>query len=137
MTKPSKVDDIMDKVFLTFTPETTVKEAVGKLLNEKLFGACVKDKSGKVLGIISEKQCLKLYNEALLGKISNEDLNKKNVTDIMYPEYKTVPKDMGLMDVAQIFLNVAYRRLPVLEREQLVGQITRRDIVKAIDSFVR
>ena len=137
MKKPSKVEDIMDNVFLTFAPDMSVQEAVSKLLKERLFGACVKDKSGNVLGVISEKQCLKLYNDALLGKLSDDELRGTKVTEIMYPEFKIVPKDMGLMDVAQVFLNVAYRRLPVVERDQLVGQITRRDIVKAIDKFVR
>ena len=137
MKKPAKVEEIMDKVFLTFDPDTPVREAVKILGKERLFGACVKDKSGKVLGVMSEKECLKLYKDVIAGNISKEELEQKTVKEAMYSENQTVTKSMGLMDVAQIFLNVAYRRLPVVEREQLVGQITRRDIVKAIERFVR
>ena len=137
MKKPAKVEEIMDKVFLTFDPDTSVREAVKILGKERLFGACVKDKTGKVLGVISEKECLKIYKDTVAGNMSLEELEKKKVKEVMYPDYKTVPKNMGLIDVAQIFLSVAYRRLPVVEREQLIGQITRRDIVKAIEKFVR
>ena len=137
MKNPAKVEEIMDKVFLTFDPDTSVREAVRILGKERLFGACIKDKSGKVLGVMSEKQCLKLYKDVVAGNISKEELEQKTVRETMYPENQTLPKSMGLVDVAQIFLNVAYRRLPVVEREQLVGQITRRDIIKAIERFVR
>ena len=136
MKKPSKVDDLMDKVFFTFSPETTVPEAVEALGQKRLFGACIVDKGGSVLGILSEKQCLKAYSEVLTGKRTREELKEMKVTEIMYPELKTIARSLGLIETAQIFLDVAYRRLPVLEREQLVGQITRRDIVKGIAKFV-
>ncbi len=134
MQKLPNVNEIMDKVFLTFTYDTSVREAVETLGKERLFGACVVDETGKLLGILSEKQCLKIYKKALLEN-NVSLLEEAKVTDIMYPEFKTVPPNTGIVDVAQIFLTSEFRRMPVVDSGKLVGQITRRDIVRAIQKF--
>ena len=137
MKKPSKVEDLMDKTFFTLSPDMTVPVAVKSLGEKRLFGAIVADSSGYVLGILSEKDCLKVYARVISGDLTKDELNDMRVTEIMYPEFKTISKNHGLIETAQAFLAVAYRRLPVLDRGKLVGQITRRDIVKGIDQFVR
>ncbi len=137
MKRPNKVEDLMDKKFVTFTAETTIPEVVAQLGLKRLFGAIVVDQSEKVVGICSEKAVLALYKDALAGKITLEELRQKKVIDMMYPEFQTIPKDLGLIEAAQLFLKVAYRRLPVIESERLVGQITRRDIVKGIEKYVQ
>ena len=136
MKKPSKVDDLMDKVFFKLSPETTVPVAVKSLGEKRVFGAIVADKNGHVLGILSEKECLKVYARVISGILTKDELNKMKVTEIMYPEFKTISKNHGLIETAQAFLAASYRRLPVLDRGKLVGQITRRDLVKGIDKFV-
>jgi|APSaa5957512622_1039677.scaffolds.fasta_scaffold164118_1 predicted transcriptional regulator len=136
MKKASKVDDLMDKTFFKLSPETTVPVAVKSLGEKRVFGAIVADKSGHVLGILSEKECLKVYAQVINGKLTKDELNDMKVTEIMYPEFKTISRNHGLIEAAQAFLEVAYRRLPVLERGELVGQITRRDLVKGIEKFI-
>ncbi|NQU64970.1 MAG: CBS domain-containing protein [SAR324 cluster bacterium] len=136
MKGPFKVDDLADTDFFTFNSETTVPEAVTTLTEKGIFGAIVADKKRKVLGIFSEKACLRLYSDVFAGKLTIEELQQKKVTDVMYTEYQTIERDMGLIEAAQIFLKVAYRRLPVVESGRLVGQITRRDIVKGFDKFI-
>ncbi len=136
MKGPFKVDDFADKDFVTFNPETTVPEIVTILTKKEIFGAIVTDEKKKVLGIFSEKACLKLYSDVLAGKLTMEELQQKKVTDVMFPEYQTIDKELGLIEAAQIFLKVTYRRLPVMESGRLVGQITRRDTVKGFDKFI-
>lgn len=136
MKKQPTVNEIMQKVFLKFESDTPLTEAVTILGRQRLFGACVVDIDGNVLGVLSEKECLKLYAEAFKEK-NTENLEKKTVCDIMRPEFKTVPSKMSLFDVAQIFLQNEFRRMPVVDDGELVGQITRRDIVRAIQEYVR
>ncbi len=126
----------MQKVFLKFESDTPLKEAVTILGRKRLFGACVVDREGAISGVLSEKECLKLYYEAFKEK-NTDYLEKKTVSDVMRPEFKTVPSKMNLFDVAQIFLNNEFRRMPVVDSGKLVGQITRRDIVRAIQQYVR
>lgn len=126
----------MQKVFLKFESDTPLKDAVNILGRKRLFGACVVDKDDKVLGVLSEKECLKLYTQAFKEK-NPAQLENKTVCDILRPEFKTVPEKMNLFEVAQIFLQNEFRRMPVVDEGKLIGQITRRDIVRAIQDYVR
>ncbi len=134
MKKKLKVDDLMDRVFITFSPETPVPDAVDILGKKRLFGACVVDKDGKILGILSEKKCIALYKKAL-SVDSVESIEEATVMDIMYDELKTIQKSAGIVEAAQLFLTTEFRRMPVVENGKLVGQITRRDIIRAIELF--
>ena len=134
MKKNLKVEDLMDRVFLSFDPETSVQNAVETLHKKRLFGGCVADREGKVLGILSEKKCIDLYEKAAEQK-SPSIIEKATVMDIMYDHFKTIPKTTGIAEAAQIFLETEFRRLPVVDNDVLVGQITRRDIIRVIDLF--
>jgi CBS domain-containing protein len=125
------VNELMDKQFLTFPAEMPVLEAVEILRTRKLFGACVVDQANKVLGILSEKACIRLYEDSWNGNL-DRPLREIKVTEIMYPEFKIVPKTLGVVQAAELFLKSEFRRLPVVESGRLIGQITRRDIVKAV-----
>ena len=134
MKKLPIVDEVMDHVYLKFTPDTPLHEAVNTLGRKRLFGACVADSKDKILGILSEKKCLNLYKDALISG-GAEAISKLTVADIMHSEFQTVPRTMGIADVARVFLNNEFRRMPVVEGEKLVGQITRRDIIRAIQKL--
>ncbi len=124
----------MDRVFVTFAADTPVPEAVMVLGRKRLFGACVVDGTGKVLGILSERECLKVYKRAVMEK-TTKPVDESTVSDIMYLEFKTIPSSTGIVQAAQIFLEQQFRRMPVVDDGKLVGQITRRDMVKAIQKF--
>ena len=47
----------------------------------------------------------------------------------------TVDPDMNLTQLATMFVNQSFRRYPVLEDGKLVGQISRSDVMKAINSL--
>ena len=128
------IGEIMDTHFLKFTPDTTVKEAIDALIKQNLFGACIVGEDGKLLGILSEKQCIKLYSDEIQGKLS-KNIATVPVSEIMYPEYQTMSSKMNVLDAAQLFLKSDFRRIPVVDGGKLVGQITRRDIMKSIQKF--
>ena len=54
------------------------------------------------------------------------------VRDFMSTELTTVGPEMGIVDLAQFFQEKHFRRLPVVENGKLIGQVSRRDILKAI-----
>ncbi|MBT4287364.1 MAG: CBS domain-containing protein [Deltaproteobacteria bacterium] len=134
MKKLQIIGEIMETHFLKFTPDTTVKEAIDTLIKQNLFGACIVGEEGKLLGILSEKQCINLYSKEIQGKLS-KDIAAVPVSEIMYPEYQTMSSNTNVVDAAQVFLNSEFRRIPVVDGGKLVGQITRRDIMKSIQKF--
>ncbi len=125
------VEDFMDKVFETVTPSTRMGEAVDILLTKKLTGICVINEDRNLVGILSEKDCLKTLIYDGFYRVPDE-----TVEHFMHPSPLTVESGTGILAVAQKFLEVTFRRLPVVDNGKLVGQITRKDIVRGMQSFV-
>jgi len=125
---------IMDADFVKIPAETPVKEAVEILWRKRLFGACVVDREGRLKGILAEKECLRIYHQAFEAN-DRQLLEKKTVAEIVPAGFRTVPSTLGLFDLAQLFLEHEFRRLPVVDDGVLVGQVTRRDLIRAIRRF--
>lgn len=128
MLRSISVRDYMSANLVTFTPDMDVLDAIHLLLENNISGAAVIDKRGNIVGFLSEKDCLKValtasYHEEWGGKVA-EFMNRK---------VKTVDMDMSLVEVAEMFLDSPYRRFPVMEGNRLVGQISRRDVLKALE----
>ncbi|MGH8636527.1 MAG: CBS domain-containing protein [Burkholderiales bacterium] len=129
MTKLPVVRDHMDRHVATLRPETSILDAVGFLLEKKVTGAPVVDKAGRLVGIVTEKDCLRLVAAGIGG-----DLPRGTVADIMTQNPETIPPDMDVYYVAGLFLVRPFRRFPVVEDGRLVGAITRFDILRVIQA---
>ncbi|MCA9002153.1 MAG: CBS domain-containing protein [Planctomycetes bacterium] len=130
MQKMPIVEDFMDKVFETVKPDTRMGDAVEILLDKRLTGICVVDDDRHLLGILSEKDCLKTLIHDGFHRVPDEKVER-----FMHATPQTVRSGMGILEAAQIFLNVTFRRLPVVDDGKLVGQITRRDIMRGMSQF--
>ena len=127
MKKPSSVKHYMARDLVTFTPETNVLSAIRTLIKHKISGAPVVDKTGWIVGIISEFDCLK----PILESSYHNDVGTL-VNNCMTKEITTIDSNASLMDAATLFLNNGWRRLPVTENKKLIGQISRIDILRAV-----
>jgi predicted transcriptional regulator len=58
------------------------------------------------------------------------------VKEYMNPDISTIDADTSILDVANYFINAPYRRYPVMQENRLVGQISRRDVLKALQSLM-
>lgn len=130
MPKIPIVDDFMDKVFPKLTPDMSIHEAVHFLIKKKMTGAVVVNEKGDLIGILSEKDCLKiiLYD-------SFHSTPAGLVKDYMQSKVEFVESTMDIVAVAQKFLKSHFRRFPVVDNGKLVGQITRRDILKGVKRY--
>lgn len=124
------VRDYMAASLVTFTPETDVLHAIHLLIEKGISGAPVVDKLGNIVGILSEKDCLKVALEA-----SYHGQYGGSVADYMSPSVITVDADSSIVEVAKMFLESPYKRYPVVSDNRLVGQISRRDVLKAFESI--
>lgn len=113
---------------ITFKPDQSIQEVIKIILEKKISGAPVLNDRRELVGIISEKDCLKL----LIDEAYHDQHHaKKTVADYMTKNVATVSVTMDVLDVANEFLNNHYRRFPVVDNGVLKGQVSRRDILKA------
>lgn len=125
--KSALVRDYMTGELVTFHPETDVLDAMHELLEHGISGAPVIDDHGDLVGMLSEFDCLKIalhagYHGHWGGPVS----------DYMTRGTETVDAEMSIIDLAQRFLDSGYRRYPVIKDHRLVGQISRRDALRAL-----
>jgi CBS domain-containing protein len=104
--------------------------AVKVLLENSISGAPVVDENGRLLGMLSQKDCFRVafsasYHQDWGGRVS----------DYMSREVETIEADTDIVRVAEIFLKSRYRRFPVMSNDRLVGQISRRDVLKALEEL--
>ena len=131
MKKPMSVKNYMASELITFKPETNVLAAIRTLLEHKISGAPVVDKTGWIVGIISEYDCLKPNLESSY----HNDMGNL-VKDIMSSKIRTIDANASLTQAAELFIKNGVRRLPVVENKKLIGQISRRDVLHAINESV-
>lgn len=126
------VRDYMDKVVPTVSPETDILEAVDFLLERHVTGAPVVDGTGSVVGMLTEKDCLRLLSTGM-----EADVPRGRVRDFMTKEVSSATSDMNIYFVAGMFLKANYRRLPVIDKGKLVGAITRFDVLRVINAILK
>lgn len=122
------IEKYMATELVSFAPEDDIIHAMRVLLDQHLSGAPVLDRSGQMVGILSQKDCLAIvYNTAY-----HQDWGGQ-VEQYMSRQVEHIDADSSILDAAEKFLHSRYRRFPVLRDGQLVGQISRHDIMRALD----
>ncbi|HFA49342.1 MAG TPA: CBS domain-containing protein [Bacteroidetes bacterium] len=128
--KPPKVTEYMVRKLITFKPSTPITEVIDSLLKNRITGAPVLNDNNEVVGMIDDKDCL---NVLVSGAYYNHPVAKDTVASYMSNVMKTIPVQSDIVEVANIFLHSKYKRLLVIGDDgKLVGQISRRDILRAI-----
>jgi len=122
------VKDIMTTNLVLFTVEQSIHEVMNSLIKNKISGGPVVDDRGKLIGVISEADCMKEVSDS---RYFNMPILDKSVGHFMTKEVETLPASMTLFDAASRFHETSRRRFPVLDNNKLVGQISRKDIVIA------
>ena len=128
--KSCLVRDYMAGSIVSFKPETDVLDAIHELVRHRIAGAPVVNDQGELVGMLSELDCLKVsLNAGYYGDWGGP------VADFMSPDVETVDADMNIVDLAQKFVDCGFRRFPVLRNNRLVGQISRRDVLRALTTL--
>jgi CBS domain-containing protein len=128
--KSCLVRNYMAGSIVSFKPETDVLDAIHELVRHRIAGAPVVNDQGELVGMLSELDCLKVsLNAGYYGDWGGP------VADFMSPDVETVDADMNIVDLAQKFVDCGFRRFPVLRNNRLVGQISRRDVLRALTTL--
>jgi CBS domain-containing protein len=132
MEKLPIVRDHMDAEVYALSPDTEILDGVGFLLEHHVTGAPVVDESGHLLGMLTEKDCLRLVATG-----ADAERPRGTVAEFMSTGVATISPDMDVYYAAGLFLHHAFRRFPVVEGGRLVGAITRFDILRVIHANLR
>lgn len=130
MLKSLKVSDYMAASLVTFSPDMEMREAIIQLVEKRISGAPVVDNHGNLVGVLSEQDCMKVA----LSAGYHEDFGGL-VKEYMSPKVTTIDSDTSILKLAQLFIDSPFRRYPVLQNGRLVGQISRRDVLRALKSI--
>jgi len=127
-TGTTSIESYMATSLVSFRSDDDILYAMRVLLDKRLSGAPVLDETGRLIGVLSKKDCLAIvYNTAY-----HQDWGGK-VEQYMSREVEHIDADSSIFTAAEKFLNSNFRRFPVLRNGELVGQISRYDILRAID----
>jgi CBS domain-containing protein len=122
------IRDYVATELVSFSPADDIVYAMRVLLDKRLSGAPVVDRDGQLVGVLSKKDCLEIvYHTAY-----HQDWGGQ-VQQYMSRNVETIDADSSILDAAEKFLSSSYRRFPVLRDGRLVGQISRCDLLRAID----
>jgi CBS domain-containing protein len=130
MLRKTLVKDYMARHLVTLKPDDEVMRAIYTLIEHKIAGAPVMDKDGKLVGILTEKDCLKVVvNAAYYSECSGL------VADFMSTEVEVMEAEDSIVTAAERFQNKRYHRYPVMDKNRLVGQISRADVIRALGDY--
>ncbi len=113
-------------------PDATIEEAVRFLLDKGYAAAPVVDADEKLLGVLSEHDCIRVLREAI-----SEGWPSGLVRDHMTTALETVTPDMDILALSTRFSEGLHRRLLVVENGRLVGLIARRDLMRGLEAMER
>jgi Zn-dependent protease/CBS domain-containing protein len=121
--KDVMVSDIMATDVRTVSPELPVREVIDLMYTTKHLGFPVEEK-GQVTGMVTL---------ADVHKIAPLDREAMQVRDIMTRGIIALPPKAPVIDALRIMSGNNIGRIPVMEGDQLLGIVTRTDIMKVIE----
>ncbi|WP_017317385.1 CBS domain-containing protein [Mastigocladopsis repens] len=120
---PPTARDLMSSPVRTIRPETTIAEAQRILLRYGHSGLCVADALGQLLGIISRRD---------LDIALHHGFSHAPAKGYMTVNMKIITPDTTLPEIESLMVTYDIGRLPVLENGQLVGIVTRTDVLREL-----
>ncbi len=128
-----QVSDYMNLHPVKLKQDMPVAEAVERLLQSNQTGGPVIDEKGKVVGFLSEQDCI-----ARMIESSYYREQVARVHEIMRVPAFTIKPYMSVIELAQLLLKEKPRVYPVVDDDGvLVGTINRSSVLKAIDIQLR
>lgn len=121
-----KAHQIMSRDPITISPETRVLDAMRMLVEEKITGLPVVESDGKVAGVLSEKDLLRLAYEATTDG---------TVAAFMTRNPVCFQQDDDVVEIAECLIENPFRRVLILDGDRLVGVVSRRDVIRFILKF--
>ena len=122
-----RAKDCMQTSLVTVAPDCDVFDAISHLLANRISGLPVVDHAGQFRGVFSERSAMRVLIDLTWNQMSRGPVSAWMDSD----RARTVTEQTLLPELRGRFSETHYRRLPVLNHGRLVGQISRRDVLRA------
>ena len=147
-----RAEDVMTRDVIATDPNATVLEAARVMLEHHISGLPVIDKEGRLVGVLSEGDFLRRretkterrrsrWLEFLMGpgRIAADYVHShgNKVSEVMTTDVQTVNETAGLEDIVELMEHKRIKRVPVMCGDQVVGIITRSNLMQAMVSLAR
>lgn len=121
------IRDHMTRKVVSLDQDLEIAAATQFLIEHDISGAPVLDHHGRLIGILTERDCMKVAMHA-----GYHDVPYGLVRDYMSKDPVSVSPDQSILTLAEKFINGTFRRYPVVDNGRLVGIISRRDVLHAM-----
>ncbi len=128
MSLPILVEDYMSHSLITFKKDQLVVDVMEALIKNKISGAPVVDEHNKLVGMISDGDCMKQISES---RYYNMPIGDMQIEKFMETDVPTIDRKVNIFDCASLFYKHNCRRFPIVEEGKLAGMISRKDILCA------
>jgi CBS domain-containing protein len=147
-----KASDVMSSRVVSIAPEATVLEAIELMLENRISGLPVIDRAGALVGIVTEGDFLRRaetgterkrprWLEFLLGpnRLAKDYVHShgRKVEEVMTRELVTASEDTPLDEVVRIMERKRIKRLPVMRGRDVVGIVSRANLLHALATMSR
>jgi CBS domain-containing protein len=142
-----KAVDIMTQPVISVAPETMIAEAARLMLQHRISGLPVVDRSGAVVGIVTEGDLLRRselgterhrmrWIELLIGpgRLAAEyvDAHARKVGEVMSEDVTSVTPQASLPEIVELMEKHRIKRLPIIEDGRLVGIVSRANLLRTL-----
>jgi len=115
---------------VTLSPDMEIRQAAHLLIEHDVPGAPVLDKHGRLVGMLTERDCMRVAMQAdYHGQPGG--LVKEYMSD--NPQW--VSPEQSIITLADLFITGRFHRYPVVDNGRLVGVISRRDLMRAMGKY--
>ena len=147
-----KAKDVMTRTIISVDPNATVLQAARLMLQHHISGLPVINEAGQLVGILSEGDFLRRrethterqrprWLEFLMGpgRIADDYTHSHGtkVSEVMTAEVRTVVEDASLEEVVELMERHRIKRVPVVRGREVVGIISRANIMHGMVSLAR
>ncbi len=141
-----KVKDLMTRDVVTVSPDTTLSELYAILQKERITGVPVIDVSGKLVGVVSQRDLIVAEAQSFASNSPYSDVQElfasrfieddramrrrfNWVEEIMTKSVVTTTPDTSIRDVCRLMCERKVKRLPVISGDRFVGIISFTDVM--------
>lgn len=147
-----KARDVMVSPVITVKPFSSVRDVAKLFLEHRISAVPVVDEKGKLVGIVSEGDLMHRAEAGterrrswwLQGFAGDETLaaeyvkaHARKVEDIMTRHVISAPPDMLLHEIANMLESNSIKRVPIVNKGQVVGIVSRANLIQAVASVRR